>query len=446
MTSARDARFPFVPSLPGPPLSVASAEGVWLTLADGTRILDAAGGAIAVNVGHGRREVADAMAASVLRNSYAVPVFATEERLTLMEMLAERWLPEGLTRTCLTSGGSEAVDAALRLARQHHVAAGRDSRWKVLGREMSYHGATVATLSVGGHEKRRAALEPMLIPFPKAPTCYCLRCPLGRSYPECDVACADAVEEAILREGPDTVAAFIAEPVIGSAGGAVDPPAEYWPRVAEICRRHGVLLIADEVMTGFGRTGRRFGVDHWGVVPDILVGGKGLAGTYAPLGAVFAREAVVEPMATVRDELMFYTYGGHPAACAAACAVLDILEREDLVTRAAEMGCRLRKALEERLADHPHVAQVRGLGLMQAVELVRDRETLEPFPAKAGMAGRVVVEGLLRGVFFYPAGSGAAQDAVALGPPFVIEEPEIDLLADTLGAAIDGAAAAVAGR
>jgi adenosylmethionine-8-amino-7-oxononanoate aminotransferase len=434
------SRFNFVPSSHGPPLSIARAEGAWLETTNGQRILDAAGGAIMVNVGHGRREVIDAMTRTLERVTYAVPVFATEERERLVERLIDRWLPGDLARVYLTSGGSESVDAALRLARQHHLAAGRPERWKILGRDLSYHGTTLATLAAGGHEKRRAPFGPLLLDFPKAPACYCLRCPLGREYPECRVACADAVEEVLLREGPETVAAFIAEPVVGSTAGAVDPPPEYWPAVVEVCRRHGVLVIADEVMTGFGRTGRRFGVEHWDVVPDILVGGKGLAGGYAPLGAVFASEAVLEPLAEKGDELMYYTYGGHPSACAAADAVLEILEREDLVRRAADLGARLRKALEP-LEDHPNVAQVRGLGLLQAVELVRDRETLEPFPAEVGMAMRVVVQGIVRGAFFYPGGCGPARDVVCLGPPFIIGEEELELIARILPEAIDAAVA-----
>jgi adenosylmethionine-8-amino-7-oxononanoate aminotransferase len=435
-----ESRFNFVPSSHGPPLSIARAEGAWLETTGGQRILDAAGGAIMVNVGHGRREVIDAMTRTLERVTYAVPVFATEERERLVARLVDRWLPGDLARVYFTSGGSESVDAALRLARQHHVAAGRPERWKILGRDLSYHGTTLSTLAAGGHEKRRAPFGPLLLDFPKAPACYCLRCPLGRTYPECRVACAEAVEEVLLREGPETVAAFIAEPVVGSTAGAVDPPPEYWPAVVEVCRRHGVLVIADEVMTGFGRTGRRFGVEHWDVVPDILVGGKGLAGGYAPLGAVCASEAVLEPLAQKGDELMYYTYGGHPSACAAADAVLEILEREDLVRRAAELGARLRKALEP-LEEHPNVAQVRGLGLLQAVELVRDRETLEPFPAEVGMAMRVVVQGLLRGAFFYPGGCGPARDVVCLGPPFIIGDEELELIARILPEAIDAAVA-----
>jgi adenosylmethionine-8-amino-7-oxononanoate aminotransferase len=441
MGDARDARLPFLPTGRGAPLHVARAEGCWLVTREGHRILDAAGGAILVNIGHGRREVAEVVARALEEVTYVVPVFATEHRLRLVERLVERWLPPGLDRVFLTSGGSESMDAALRLVRQHFVSAGQPGRWKILGRELSYHGTTLATLAVGGHAKRRAGFEPLLLDLPKAPACYCLRCPLGLRYPECRVACADEVERAIERAGPESVAAFVAEPIGGSTAGALVPPPEYWGRVAEICRRHGVLLVMDEVMTGFGRTGRRFAVEHFGITPDVLVGGKGLTGGYAPLGAVFASEAVVDPIARRGDDFMYYTYGAHPASCAAADRVLEILEREDLVRRAATMGERLRAALAP-LERHAHVAEVRGLGLLQAVELVRDRATREPFPAAARVGQRVVVEGILRGVFFYPGGVDPARDVVCLGPPFVVSDAEIGTIARVLAESIDAAVAA----
>jgi adenosylmethionine-8-amino-7-oxononanoate aminotransferase len=254
------------------------------------------------------------------------------------------------------------------------------------------------------------------------------------------VACADEVERLILEAGPENVAAVIAEPIVGSTGGAIDPPDDYWPRLAAICRTHGVLLIADEVMTGFGRTGRRFGVDHFDVVPDILVSGKGLAGGYAPIAGVFARHSVVAPMAESGEDLMFYTFGAHPGPCAAASAVLDILVREKLVERAAEMGARLRKRLAA-LADHPHVAQIRGRGLMIGIELVRDRDSLERFDPAQNITGRVVANGLREGVFFYPAGAGESRDAVMLGPPFIIGDAEVEKIVDALQIAIDRAVA-----
>ncbi len=435
--------YAFIPRPGAVPLAVERAEGAYFYTAEGLKILDAAGGAIVVNIGHGRREVGEAAARAIQREGYVVPVFATESRLRLVTRLRERWLPSQLSRIYLTSGGSESVDAAIRLARQHHVCAGRPEKWKVIGRDLSYHGTTVATLSAGGHEKRRQPFGPLLYDWPKAPACYCLRCPLGQSHPACRVAGAEALETLIENEGPDTVAAFIGEPVVGSTAGAVDPPDDYWPRIAEICRRHGVLLIADEVMTGFGRTGRRFAIEHWEVTPDILVGGKGLAGGYAPMGAVFASEAVVAPLAERGDDLMFYTFGAHPAGCAAADTVLDILEREQLVSRAARMGETLRKRLGQ-LEAHPHVAQIRGRGLLLGVELVKDKETLEPFPSSANLTARVVAAGIGEGVFFYPGGAGSARDVVLLGPPFIIGDEEVEKMATALERAINSAVARVA--
>lgn len=425
MEPSRTRRYPFVSRGEPTPVAVARTEGPWLVTPDGRRIYDAAGGAIVANVGHGRTEVADAVREALAAETYVVPPFATPSRLRLTERLQERWLPPGVTRAVFASGGSEAMDGALRVARQHHLSAGRPSRWKMIGRELSYHGTTLATLAVGGHSKRRAGFEPLFVDAPKAPACYPLRCRLCRRPEGCSLACADALEELILREGPDTVAAFVAEPVGGSTAGALVPPPGYWPRVAEICRRHGVLLVADEVMTGFGRTGRKFAVDHWGVTPDILVGGKGLAGGYAPICGIFAREEVIAPIAARGDEVMFYTYGAHPASCAAADKVLEILERERLVERAAAMGEVLARRLAP-LADHPHVAEVRGLGLLQAVEFVRDKTTLEPFPKETRFASRVVAAGLAHGVFVYPGGCDPARDVVCFGPPLTVTPDEID--------------------
>jgi adenosylmethionine-8-amino-7-oxononanoate aminotransferase len=254
------------------------------------------------------------------------------------------------------------------------------------------------------------------------------------------VACAEEIERVIEREGEETVAAFIGEPVVGATAGAVVPPREYWPRVAEICRKHGVLLIMDEVMTGFGRTGKRFAVEHWGLAPDILVSGKGLSSGYAAIGAVFATEDVVAPLAERGDELMYYTFGGHPAACAIADKVLEIMEREDLVEQAAKLGKKLDRALRP-LEKHPKVAELRGLGLLRAIELVADRYTLDPFPAEVRLGYRVVVHGLLQGVFYYPGGADPARDIVCLGPPFIIGDEEIEQMTSVLPGAIDAAVA-----
>jgi adenosylmethionine-8-amino-7-oxononanoate aminotransferase len=430
----------------GSMFAVDRAEGAYLISSDGRRVLDAAGGAIVANIGHGRREVAEAVARALEEITYVVPPFATPQRTRLVERLLDSWLPDGLTRVSFVAGGSESVDSALRLARHHHVAAGRPERWKVIGGDLSYHGVTLGGLSVGNHLPRKGNFLPMLVDFPKTPTPYCLSCSLGRRDhdPDCRAAAADALEEVILKENPETVAAVIMEPVVGSAAGCYPPPPSYWPRIAEICNKYGVLLIADEVMSGFGRTGKRFAVEHWGVTPDIIVGGKGLAGGYAPIGGIYASEEVVAPLAAKGEDLMFYTFSAHPAACAAADKVLEIMEREELVERCQRMGDLLQGRLHEALDDHPHVGQVRGLGLMIGVELVRDRDTLERFSPDDRLIQKVTAEGLKRGAFLYPGGSVVAQDVVMLGPPFIINGEDIDLLVDVLTESIHAAVASTA--
>ncbi|HEY5647661.1 MAG TPA: aminotransferase class III-fold pyridoxal phosphate-dependent enzyme, partial [Pseudomonadales bacterium] len=241
----------------------------------------------------------------------------------------------------------------------------------------------------------------------------------------------------IAHAGAERVAAFLAEPITGASGGAIVPPDDYWPRIREICDRYGVLLIIDEVMTGFGRTGKPFGYQHWDVLPDILVGGKGLAGGYAPLGGVFASAAIGDAIRNAGMNVMFHTFGAHPAACAAAAEVLTILVEERLTERAAEMGALLGNRLQEALGQHPHVAEVRGRGLLQAVEIVRDRESLTPYAESDNVAGRIVGKALEQGVFFYGGGTGEFRDMVCLGPPFTIEAEHVDLMVETLASAID---------
>ncbi len=432
-----DVIWPFTPW----PLAMefVGAQGCHLHMRDGRRILDAAGGAMVVNIGHGRREPGEAMARASTALSYVIPPFVTPQRMDLVERLQRDWLPPGFTRLHLSSGGSEAVETAIKLARQYHVAKGNAGRWKVIGRDLSYHGATVATLEVGGHAARRAPVVAMARETPKAPPHYCLRCPLGRTYPTCDIACADEVEAIILREGPDTVAGFIAEPVVGSSGGAIEPPPGYWRRLRAICDRHDVVLIADEVVTGFGRTGARFASEAEGALPDVIATAKGMSGGYAPIGGTFATEKIAEPLERTGDAPMFYTFSAHPAACAAADAVLDILTKESLIQRARVMGDKLAARLQ-RLKQHPNVADVRGRGLLRAIEIVRDRETLERFPPEAGITMKVLQHGFAEDVYFYPGGTGAHRDVIVLAPPFIVSDDEIETMCAVLERAISLAA------
>lgn len=437
ISSTEEGLWPFLPGRQT--LRIVAARDATLYCDDGRELLDLAGGAIAVNIGHGRHEVAAAMATEAEALTYVVPPWSTPSRERLVARLRQHWLPPALSRAYFASGGSEANETALKVAVQHFAARGLPAKTKVIGRELSYHGTTLATTSLGGHAARRIGLEAVLQDHPRAPTPYPLRAPqdvpaatLGEYY-------AEALAAVIEAEGPDTVAAVMAEPIVGSSGGALIPPADYWPRVRALCDEHDILLIFDEVMTGFGRSGRRFACEYWDVVPDLLVAGKGLAGGYAPIGGLFASDAVLRPIADTGGEVMFHTFGAHPAACAAADRVLDILQREQLVERAASLGTRLTGWLLEAFADHPHVAEVRGCGLLQAIEVVADRDTLEPFPVSAGLTRRIVAAGLERGIYAYWGGTGAVRDIVCLGPPFTITEAELQRGVGILRDAVDAA-------
>ncbi len=424
------------PFLPSRATRIVRGEGAWLVADDGRRILDAAGGAIVANVGHGRAEVMEAVAGAGASSAFVVPTWRTPEREALVERLRRDWLPAGLHHVHLTSGGSEGVEAAVKIALQHHVAKGETRRLKVMSRELSYHGATIAMAGLSGHHSRKRGLEGFLQSFPVAPTPSPLRCPLGPHHPDAGAWYVAATRAAIEAEDPSAIAAFVAEPITGSSGGAIVPPDAYLPGLRALCDEFGILLIIDEVMTGFGRTGARFGCEHWGVRPDLLVSGKGLGGGYGAICGVYATREVAEPIAEAGLEVMFHTFAALPSACAAAEWVLAILTREDLVARSAAIGERLGARLRTKLGQHPNVAEVRGRGLLQAVEIVRDRETLEPFEASDRITARIVGRGLQHDVFFYPGGTGAVRDIVCLGPPLVSTEAEIDQMADVLALTI----------
>jgi adenosylmethionine-8-amino-7-oxononanoate aminotransferase len=417
-----------LPFVPGQiPMMIVASQGCELITADGRRILDGAGGAVVGNIGYGRADVAEVARKATEEIGYVVPVWATPSRVALRDRLVRDWLPEGLTRVGFCSGGSESADSAIRLAVAHHVARGQRGKVKVIGRWPSYHGATVASLSAGGHRARRAGYEGIIWDFPHVPW----------DDPE-------ALEAMIEAQGPETVAAFIAEPVIGAAGAVLIPPDDYFSKVAEICRRYDVLLIVDEVMSGFGRAGYRFLIDRWKVTPDIAYGGKGLGGGYVPIGGVYATDAVVAPLAHAGHNFMYFTFTGHSSTCAVADKVLQILDEEGLVERSAKLGLELAARLEGALGEHPHVSAIRCIGLWAGVELVAERSPHTWFPREKAFNAAVVGEALRRDVWLYPSGSGdPVQDAVMVAPPLTVSESELDRIVDTLAASIDAAAAAL---
>ena len=430
-----------------PPVAVRAA-GSTIWDADGREYLDAAGGAIVVNVGHGRAEIAAAMADQAGRLAYAHGSAFTTEPLEAYAAEVGGLLPVDDPAIYPVSGGSEAIETALKLARAYHLARGDADRWTVFARWGSYHGNTLGALDLSGRRPLRRPYESWLGRFRHVSAAY----PYRGGDPGAN-ALADPTElaleldRAIEAAGPRTVAAFVAEPIVGATLAAVVPPDGYWPAMAEVCRRHGVLLIADEVMTGFGRTGRWFGLDHWGVRPDLLVAAKGATSGYWPFGFVAAsgrvHEAVTAPGAGF---VHGFTYSHAPVGAAVAREVLRILRDESLVEASAAKGDRLQALLRARLDENPAVGDIRGRGLLVGVELVEDRESRRPYPRAARVTEAVVRAARDAGVLLY-SGTGNADgtdgDTILLGPPFVVTDDELERIADVLAAAIETATAAV---
>lgn len=403
-------------------------EGVYLYDSSGKRYLDACGGALVVSLGHGRKELALAMAEQAENVAY---VHGTQFTTDAVEEWAEgltRLLPKDLSKLYLVPGGSEATETAIKLARQYHIARGRESKYRAIAVRPSYHGGTLGALSVTGRESLRKPYLPLLSNQHHAPAPYCYRCPLGKSYPDCGVACADAFSDLIQELGPESVSCFFIESVGGAATGAAVPPPDYLPRVREICDRHDVLLVADEVLVGYGRTGTFLACGPSGVVPDILLLGKGITSGAVPGGAVAVREEIAR---AVKEKLGSFTHGftfsHHPVVAAVAREVLSILEREDLVARVARLERPFFAALD-RLKRFDFVGDVRGRGLLAGIELVRDKKTKEPFPRPRKLVEEVATRAFQKGlIIYYGTGmaNGVEGDTVVLGPPFVIDESQI---------------------
>ena len=426
------ANWPFLQN--GKPIHITRGEGVYLYTDDGREILDGAAGAIVSNIGHGRREVADIARESVLKLDYIIPPWDCDEREALVQRLQSSWLPADINRFHFTSGGSEAVESAIRIAHMYFAAKNQRQKYKIVGRDISYHGTTHATMALGGHHARKQGIEHTLPAYPIIPTPYMLRC-------DCDKPVefyVDAFQQVLEQEGPDTVAALVGEPIIGASGGAMVPPDGYWEGIRELCDRYDVLWICDEIMTGFGRTGTQWGYEHWPAKPDMIVSGKGLAAGYAPINAVFSKDTIAETIEQVPGlAVMFHTYGSHPSGCAIADKVLEIMEREDLVANAERMGQVLEQKLQAAFSNHPHVAETRGKGLLRAVEIVKNRSTLERFDISDNVTGRLVSKCFENGVHFYGAGTGIVRDVVLIGPPLTVNDTHIDQIVNVLSDSVD---------
>lgn len=419
---------------------ISHGQGIYLFDRMGRRYLDGCSGAVIANIGHGVDSVAEAMAHQARAVAY---VFRQQFHNGPADRLSARladMAPPGLERCIFVNSGSEAVETAVKLAVQYWRERGQPTRTQILTRWTSYHGSTVGDLSWGGHVPRRQEFGPLLHHKPDLEPPYCYRCPYEKTFPECGLLCARRLEATIRRIGPQHVAALIAEPVIGASAAAVVPPPGYMETLAEICRRYDVLFIADEVMTGMGRTGTNFAVDHWGVTPDMIVCGKGLNSGYIPLAAVLVHERIYS---AIRDGSGAFTTGhthsAVPVACAAGNAVLDYVEAHSLVARARESGVYLAHRLGELAAHCPIIGDVRGLGLMHGLELVADRETRTPFPPTARMTARLVHAARERGLLVYPASGfvdGCAGDGIMVAPPLTITRAELDDLVAMLDAAL----------
>lgn len=415
------------------PLILERADGVRYWDVDGKCYLDGLSGIFVVNVGHNNRRVIEAMQAQLARMAFAPPLHATNPAAVELAELIAQVTPGDLDTVKLLNSGSEATEAAMKLARQYHRQTGHAGKFKVISRYHGYHGATLGALSATGTTRRRWMFEPLAPGFIHVHTPHCYRCPYRQSYPACDVLCARIVDDVIRMEGPETVAALIVEP-IGNTGGIITPPPEYFPILRQICDEHNVLLIFDEVLTGFGRTGQMFAAQTFGTTPDILCMGKGMTSGYAPMSAIAFSDRVAEAFwGPAEAEIEFshgHTYGGNPLSSAAALATIRELLERDLPGQARERGAYLRRRLEG-LARFGVVGEVRGKGLLLGVELVRDPATKEPFARDIQIGLRIGKEALRRGLIIR-----YDPDWFALAPPLIVTEAELDEMMEILETSI----------
>ncbi|HUJ87580.1 MAG TPA: aspartate aminotransferase family protein [Burkholderiales bacterium] len=427
------------------PIAV-GGRGIAVVDRDGKEYLDASGGAAVSCLGHGHPDVLRAMHEQIDKIAYAHTSFFTTE---IAEALADKLIahaPRGMSHVYLVSGGSEAVEAALKLARQYFVETGEPERRHFVARRQSYHGNTLGALAVGGNEWRRRQFAPLLIDVAHVAPCYEYRDRRPDESPEAyGERLARELEETLERLGPRNVIGFVAETVGGATAGALPPVPGYFRRVREICDRHGILLIADEVMCGMGRTGTLHAVEQEGIAPDLMAIAKGLGGGYQPIGALLIQGRITDALAKGSGFFQHgHTYIGHPVACAAALAVQQVIERDRLLEAVRSLGARLRERLQGAFGAHPNVGDIRGRGLFMAIELVEERASKKPFDPARRLHARIKAQAMARGLMVYPMGGtidGRAGDHVLLAPPFICTPGQIDEIVRRLGAAVDAALA-----
>ncbi|MHA7772352.1 aspartate aminotransferase family protein [Roseibium sp. M-1] len=423
-------------------------QGIHLYDQSGKSYIDASGGAAVSCLGHAHPDVLKALHDQLDSIAYAHTGFFTTD---VAEKLADRLVsdaPEGIDKVYLVSGGSEAVEAALKMARQYFVETGQPQRRHVIARRQSYHGNTLGALAAGGNEWRRVQFSPLLIETHHIAPCYAYRDQqTGETLEEYGLRAAQELEDKILELGEDTVMAFVAEPVVGATSGALTPAPGYFRKIREICDRYGVLLILDEVMCGMGRTGTLHACEQEDVRPDLLTIAKGLGGGYQPIGAVLLSDTIFEAFEKGSGYFQHgHTYMGHPMAAAAGLAVQEVIRRDNLLSNVVAMGKHLSACLTDRFGQHANVGDIRGRGLFQAIELVEDRETKKPFDAGLKLNARIKSEAMYRGLMVYPMGgtiNGREGDHVLLAPPFISARADIETIAGRLGDAVDAAIASV---
>ncbi|OUO79672.1 aspartate aminotransferase family protein [Blautia sp. An249] len=415
-------------------------DGMYLYDTTGKKYLDCAAGIAVVNIGHGVKEVAERIAEQAGKVSFVYGgTFTSKARRELAEKIIEM-APEGMDKVFLCSGGSEAMESLLKIARQYYIEKGKKEKYKIISRWQSYHGNTMGTLALGGRPSWREKYE---VYFPNSmlhiSPCNCYRCPYNLQEESCDCQCACELERIIKYEGPETVAAFVIEPITGTTSAAIIPPAKYMKKVKEICEKYDVLFCVDEVITGFGRTGLNFAVDHYQIVPDLMGVAKGLGSGYVPIGGVIVHKKIVDAITNGSGALTHsFTFSGNPLACAGAKEVLDYIEKKQLIEKCRKMGNLFLEKLQI-LKKYPVVGDIRGIGLLLGVEFVRNNKGKEPI-TNFNFSEKVVKYCFEKGVILTSGVSGSADgivgDALQIAPPFIIEEEEIDFVVALLEEAI----------
>lgn len=413
--------------------TVSHGERIYLYDNAGKKYIDGCSGAVTASIGHAIPEIIEAMNKQAKKISFVYrSQFTSEPAEMLADKLSNLINADEDYWSFFVNSGSEAVETAMKIAIQHWQEKGNYRKNRILSRWISYHGITIGALSLSGHVKRRERFVHLLEDFPAVAPSYCYRCPFNLKHPECGLFCANDLETAVNRYGDDQIAAFIAEPIVGAAGGVIIPPEGYYQKIREICDRYNILFIADEVMTGLGRTGKMFGLDHWDVKADIIALGKGVSAGYAPIAATLANEKVMEPILKGSNSIMSgHTLSANPQSAAVALAVIDYLGKNQLVDLVRENGEYLLGKLQASAKNTTIIGDVRGKGLMIGIEFVSEKSTKQPFPSHALITKKVVDKARDKGLLVYPASAGkegAQGDAVIISPPFIITKQEIDQL------------------